>query len=67
MGNLTKSRDVLEFLHGEGDEITFVHKGDEPSISHLNRQNIPRDMWEDLGRPETITVSIEPGDKLQEA
>ena len=57
MGNLTKSANVLEFLHGEGDE---------PSISHLNRQNIPRDMWEDLGRPETITVSIEPGDKLQE-
>ncbi len=34
-------------------------EGDLPDVV-----DIPTHVWEDLGKPETITVIVEPGDKL---
>jgi hypothetical protein len=64
---LTAQVSVLDFLHAEGDIATFVYKGndlenDNPS-NHPRRIEITRQVWEDLGKPENITVTIQPGDQ----
>jgi hypothetical protein len=66
---LSKSRTVLDFLHGEGGEITFVRKldeGEEVLPTHLRRIEIPRQLWNELDNPMQVTISIEPGDQLNE-
>jgi hypothetical protein len=66
---LSRSRTVLDFLHAEGGEATFAWKpdeGEEPSATHLRRIDIPRQLWNDLGNPMQVTISIEPGDMLNE-
>lgn len=62
MSAVTKARTVLDFLIAEGGEATFV--ADEPSETHIRRQEIPRKMWNDLGNPDKITVTVEAGDML---
>jgi len=66
-GGLSKTQFVLERLQGEGDDITFHRKRnpqDVPDFSRVRRMDIPRFMWDQFGHPEVITVTIEPGDKL---
>ena len=68
-GHLSKTQFVLERLQGEGDDITFHRKHDPqdvPDFSRVRRMDIPRFMWDQFGHPEVITVTIEPGDKLNE-
>lgn len=61
---LLKAQTVMTFLHAEGHEATFVVNDREPTNYHLRRMSIPRLLWEDFKKPEAITVTIEPGDKL---
>lgn len=61
---LTKSASVLELLDAVGDEAIFVRREPEAEVMHLQRVPIPRRLWDELGKPDNITVTIEPGDKL---
>jgi len=68
-GRLSKTRFVLDFFGGEGDEMTFVRKrdpDDEPQSHRVQRLPIPRQLYDELGQPEQITVTIEPGDQLNQ-
>lgn len=40
---------------------------DEPDDQDYNVLTIPRSLWEDMGRPKTITISVVPGDRLNTA
>jgi len=42
-------------------DVTFECLGPERSFGLCV---FPRDEWEDMGEPETITIEIEPGDRL---
>jgi len=59
---LEKSRMVLGRMGG----IFFVAYGyvDEDSLSPIQVLSIPREKYEDMGEPEYITITIEPGDRL---
>lgn len=76
MPKLTKTRSVLDVV-AEGrravstddttpDDAVWFERKLDPGES-MTRQTlviIDRDLWEDLGEPTQITVSIEPGDLL---
>lgn len=65
MPALTKTVTVLDFIgvDAEGMPI-YCALGDE-TRSHAVA--VDPDVWEDMGRPDAITVTIEPGDLLNEA
>lgn len=64
---LTASTTVLDFMFAEGNMATYVYKGedvDDDPNDHIRRIEIPRQMWEDFGKPDPITVTVQPGDQL---
>lgn len=68
MSTLTKTRSILHRvdLHGaEGDYyVTFERQLDEPDEADQRQVKLFVADWEALGRPDVITVTIEPGDHL---
>lgn len=42
----------------------FQRPPDDPSDTQCPRVTLDRDVWIDMGRPEVVTVTIEPGDYL---
>lgn len=66
-GTLTKHEAVMTKVRGVSlyrERVAFIvlPEDDEEEVSHL--LNLPRDLWEEMGQPETITMTVEPGDKL---
>jgi hypothetical protein len=61
--NLTKSRSVLDLdpIADNDRPPTFRHLDDD---ARSNVVSIDPDLWEDMGSPDQITVTIEPGDHL---
>lgn len=58
-GVLLRSRSLLLLSDHYEHALRFEHEGDP----HLSIR-VPRDRWEDMGRPNQITVTIEPGSKV---
>ncbi len=63
MNTLTKTRMVLHLRTAMADEVEFSREPDEPgdipAIVWLSRTD-----WSDMGEPQTVTITIEPGDLL---
>lgn len=66
MTNLRKTTVLLEREEILGDQVYFLER-DEETDEALTRVELPVGLDEDLGSPDTITVSIEPGDKLSKS
>lgn len=60
MNTLTRTRSILHRGNTHDGRVFFAH--DEEPYSKLI--SIDVDLWEDLGRPDVITVTVEPGDLL---
>ena len=57
---LVKSALVGTFLWRVDEDAVFAYGGeDAPSFFHINA-----DLWEDMGKPKTITILVTPGDTL---
>lgn len=58
-----KHESVLHLNTTNGPRVRFSRERDEdddvPDTVYLRRE-----MWEDMGRPETITMTVKPGDHL---
>ena len=69
MPDLVKTTTVLEMVECQLDGLPkFAVVPDAPRV-RPERQTVvelDRNVWVDLGRPTTVTVTIEPGDKLNE-
>lgn len=66
---LKKTQFVLNFQGGEGEEMTFTRRvdpGEPPERGRVNKIDLPRSQWVEFGQPDVITVTIEPGDRLNE-
>lgn len=68
---LLKSRSVMEITHEGISHIYFAHpdRNEEPenqTSACLRHVNLDRETWEDMGCPREITISIEPGDRLDD-
>lgn len=64
---LTKTRTVASVLGGSVDSVVFGEQIEKRGDS--NRNNlfiIDRDVWEDFGEPMSVTITIEPGDLLND-
>jgi hypothetical protein len=61
----SQSRSVLHAVVREGEDITFARMLDEPDEAQRT-VCLDADTWRDLGSPDVITVTIEPGDRLNE-
>lgn len=65
MTSLTKTRTVLEFVGIDEEEgPTFTQLPDEGEEFRSHIVSLDPEVYEDMGRPEVITVTIEPGDLL---
>ena len=58
--SLTKTEMVMNLVY-EGACVEFVPEGP----SHT-RVALPKYVWRDMGSPREITVTVEPGDRLNE-
>ena len=57
--------DVSKYVNRDDIRVYFSairEEGDEPYSNETHR--IQRSEWEDMGKPDTITVTVEPGDLL---
>lgn len=67
MATLTRTRSVLHRSATKGDEPysrQWFIQADEDTNVVRREVYVDRQTFEDLGEPDTITVSIEPGDTL---
>jgi hypothetical protein len=56
---------MIEFLHTSAwDDDNYNATEGDRSPESLRKIEIDRQRWEDLGEPDLITVTIEPGDKI---
>ncbi len=60
---LTKSTTIMVFMWLVDDKAKFTY-GDDSNPSYFS---MSAEAWEDMGQPRTITVTVEPGDLLNEA
>lgn len=71
-GQMARTRQVLNLVNvPRGVEVVarfFREHADDPSDDTLGLEyiEIERSEWEDLGEPETITVTVEPGNTLND-
>ena len=63
MNLLTKTEIIFELIHAHPNSDGTAFFGTEVGGPHLE---IPRSTWEDMGEPLKITVTIEPGDLLND-
>lgn len=67
MPTLSRTRSVLTRSTTKGDEpyaVQWFASADDDTSAVLREVYVDRQTFEDLGEPDTITVSIEPGDTL---
>ena len=63
--NMTRTQKVLHLLPvRDGRRVVYRHNDDAPSDPRATTVYVNADDYLDLGRPDTITVTIEPGDRL---
>lgn len=66
---LEKTRTVLNRpdprVEHAGDSVSFVsdHEDGEVPWRHTG-MSLDKSVWHDMGKPDVITITIEPGDKL---
>lgn len=65
MVQLTKSRMVYDFDSTIDEVAIYFHISDEDT-GESQVMDIPVDKYNDLGQPDKITVTIEPGDLLND-
>ena len=58
---LSKTEVVLDH---DGDTPTHARFAYDPDIAAGEAPTVERVAWRDMGEPDTITVTIEPGDRL---
>lgn len=59
---LTKHRVVLQ---GDGDSPDAGERSLHfAALESPDEHFLPRDVWEEMGKPETVTVTVRPGDHL---
>ena len=63
-GRLTKTTKVLDFYTETETELLFAQEADEDEVHGKTLYPLSKQDWEDMGRPEQITISIVPGDLL---
>lgn len=62
---LTKTRSILTRIATGRTHVSFAsHSEDDGSIDR--HVEVRRATWDDLGQPEQITLTIEPGDLLND-
>jgi hypothetical protein len=61
---LEKRRYVLVKTFVGTNMVGFDSADHEFGTSHYDGVDMPVDVWRQLGAPQTITVTIEPGDQL---
>lgn len=69
MAQLTKSQTVLTFRYATGDGAYFEHqaeKGEDASNKEWNSFHFNKQDWTDMGSPQEVTLTIEPGNTLNE-
>lgn len=61
---LSRNVEVLDFAGTLRERVVFQMKDDDQVTSDNASVWLPQERWEDFGRPVQLTVTIEPGDRL---
>jgi hypothetical protein len=67
MSVLVKSQTVLKLSKRYPARVVFEQEPENRNEMRLHAIGIDRKVWEEMGSPEVITVTFEPGDKLNES
>lgn len=60
-----KHRSVATLSHGGiGDDVRVFFDVYDDDGASLDTLGLRRDVWEEMGKPDTVTISVEPGDHL---
>jgi hypothetical protein len=65
MGDLTKTRVVLHLfgeIHPAGPVIFSDAEDQDPDVTET--VYLPLEVWREMGEPDSVTVTVEPGDRL---
>lgn len=60
MGDLTKTKSVIPMAVFENGTVTYGEEDADISTS------MSADTWRDMGKPDHITVTVVPGDRMNE-
>lgn len=67
---ITKHQTILSdliFPDAEDQSVLFVKPADDPTedaVIAVEVYGLPRDLWEEMGSPDQITITVQPGDHL---
>lgn len=62
---LLRTQSVLELKHVFAEHVEFSNEGEEEGYNPINLR-LSKQPWADMGHPVEITVSVQPGNTLQE-
>ena len=62
---LTKQRHRMEVAYHTHDIVMFRQTPEEEGIP-IHYWDLPRKDWRDMGEPKTITITVRPGDLLND-
>lgn len=65
MTSLTKQRHVLDLVFDATNLVRF-HQPEEEGDEFYRGWILTRESWEDMGSPKHITITVEPGDLLNQ-
>lgn len=64
---ITRTRTLLKKWYEGMEEVVFRPELDSGGVEHsVSTLTLTRAMWDELGSPVELTVTLEPGDKLNE-
>lgn len=62
---LTKTRSALRLVENPSTVARFAREKEEPDERDC-QVTLDREVWDDMGSPVVITVTVEPGDQLND-
>lgn len=64
MATVSKHQTVLYFDGFQSDESTAVFIKPEEEVPEVEEYRMDNDLWVEMGRPDVITLTVQPGDLL---
>ena len=65
MADVTRHRSVATVCLDQGERVMLTREPDEPG-DNPTRVQLDKQLWRDMGEPSVVTITVEPGDQLQD-
>lgn len=62
---MVRSESVLDYVTESAENVMFSN-ATQMGVGCVTIASIPMDKWRDMGEPDVITVTVQPGDRLND-